>query len=98
MSIFEKLLRAGEGRTLKQVKAIANAVNDLEEDYVELTDAELRAKTDEFRERLDDDEELDDLITEAFATVREAAKRVRGMRHFDVQVMGGAALHRGMIP
>ena len=98
MSIFEKLLRAGEGRTLKRVKAIANAVNDLEEDYVDLTDAELRANTDKFRERLDDDEDLDDLITEAFATVREAAKRVRGMRHFDVQVMGGAALHQGLIP
>ena len=98
VSIFEKLLRAGEGRTLKQVKAVAKAVNTLEEDYVDLTDAELRAKTDEFRERLDDDEDLDDLITEAFATVREAANRVRGMRHFDVQIMGGAALHRGMIP
>ncbi|MFD0556041.1 protein translocase subunit secA [Stackebrandtia endophytica] len=99
MSIFEKLLRAGEGRTLKQVKAIAVAVNTLEEDYVDLTDAELRAKTDEFREQLDDGEaSLDDLMPEAFAVVREAAKRVRGMRHFDVQIMGGAALHRGMIP
>ncbi|GAA4904850.1 preprotein translocase subunit SecA [Stackebrandtia albiflava] len=98
MSIFEKLLRAGEGRTLKQVKAIAQAVNTLEEDYTDLTDAELRALTDEYRERLADGESLDDLLPEAFATVREAASRVRGMRHFDVQIMGGAALHRGMIP
>ncbi|CAM3336351.1 preprotein translocase subunit SecA [Stackebrandtia soli] len=97
MSIFEKLLRAGEGRMLKRLKAIAKAVNELEDDYTDLTDAQLRALTDEYRERLDDGETVDDLLPEAFATVREAAKRVRGMRHFDVQIMGGAALHFGYI-
>ena len=97
VSIFEKLLRAGEGRELKQLKKLTEAVNLLDDEYTDLTDAELRALTDEYRKRLDDGEKLDHLLPEAFATVREAAWRVRGMRHFDEQVMGGAALHRGQI-
>ncbi|MEQ4304921.1 preprotein translocase subunit SecA [Plantactinospora sp. B6F1] len=97
MSILEKVLRAGEGRMVRRLKAIANAVNSLEDDYVNLTDEELRALTDQFRERLADGETLDDLLPEAFATVREAASRVLGQRHYDVQIMGGAALHFGNI-
>ncbi|HIV58984.1 MAG TPA: preprotein translocase subunit SecA [Candidatus Stackebrandtia faecavium] len=91
------MLRAGEGRELKKLKNLARAVNLLDDEYSEHTDAELRALTDEYRERFEDGEKLDHLLPEAFATVREAAQRVRGMRHFDVQVMGGAALHRGQI-
>src|SRR5437016_4729751 len=72
-------------------------INALEPEYEKLSDAELRAKTTEFRERLAKDETLDDLLVEAFATVREAAKRTLGQRPFDVQLMGGIVLHRGMI-
>ncbi|GAB3649015.1 preprotein translocase subunit SecA [Glycomyces tarimensis] len=97
MSLFERVLRAGEGRALKRLKVIADAVDSIEDEYESLTDAELRALTDEYKERLADGETLDDLMVEAFATVREAAKRVRGMRHYHVQVMGGAALHQGNI-
>ncbi|HEX5596471.1 MAG TPA: preprotein translocase subunit SecA [Micromonosporaceae bacterium] len=97
MSILEKLLSAGEGRMLRRLKAISAAVNSIEEDYVNLTDAELRALTDQYRERLADGESLDDLLPEAFATAREAASRVLGQRPYDVQIMGGAALHFGNI-
>ena len=97
MSILEKILRAGEGRMLRRLQAIAKAVNSIEDNYVNLTDAELRALTDQYRQRLADGETLDDLLPEAFATVREAAKRVLGQRHYDVQIMGGAALHFGNI-
>jgi len=97
VAILEKILNAGEGRQLKRLRKIADAVNSIEEDYTSLTDAELRAKTDEFRQRLADGETLDDLLIEAFATVREASRRVLGQRHFDVQLMGGAALHFGNI-
>lgn len=82
---------------LRRLKAIADAVNSIEENYVDLSDAELRALTDQYRERLADGETLDDLLPEAFATVREAAKRVLHKRHYDVQLMGGAALHFGNI-
>jgi preprotein translocase subunit SecA len=95
--IVEKLLNAGEGRQLRRLKKVADAVNSLEEDYTGLTDAELRALTDQFRERLADGEDLDDLLPEAFATAREAARRVLGQRPFDVQIMGGGALHFGNI-
>jgi preprotein translocase subunit SecA len=95
--ILEKILRAGEGRTLRKLKAYANAVNAIEDDYVDLTDDELRGLTDQYRKRYAEGESLDDLLPEAFATVREAAKRVLGQRHFDVQLMGGAALHFGYI-
>ncbi|HLS48365.1 MAG TPA: DEAD/DEAH box helicase, partial [Actinomycetaceae bacterium] len=96
-SILSKILRMGEGRVLKQLDAVVAQVNTLEEDAQSLTDEELRARTDEFKERLDAGETLDDLLPEAFATVREAAVRTLGQRHFDVQIMGGAALHRGNI-
>ncbi|HEU4542952.1 MAG TPA: preprotein translocase subunit SecA [Jiangellaceae bacterium] len=90
---FDKLLRTGEGKIIKRLEAIVSQVNSIEEDFANLTDAELRGLTAEYRERLADGEELDDLIPEAFATVREAARRTLGQRHYDVQVMGGAALH-----
>jgi preprotein translocase subunit SecA len=91
------MLRAGEGKILRKLKAISVQVNAIEDDFVAMSDAELRGMTDEFRARLDDGQSLDDLLPEAFATVREAAKRTLGQRHFDVQVMGGAALHLGNI-
>src|SRR5213076_663907 len=77
--------------------SVAEQVNLLEEDFVAMSDAELRAQTDEFRKRAADGEPLDDLMAEAFAAVREGAKRTLGQRHFDVQIMGGAALHLGNI-
>jgi preprotein translocase subunit SecA len=95
--ILDKILRAGEGRLLKKLESIAVQVNALEDDFVDLSDAELRAKTDEYRERYAEGETLDQLLPEAFATVREAARRTLGQRHYDVQIMGGAALHFGNI-
>ncbi|WP_322762087.1 preprotein translocase subunit SecA [Frankia sp. Cr2] len=95
--VLQKILRAGEGRILRKLKAITDQVNLLEDDFVGLTDAELRSMTDEFRQRLDAGETLDDILPEAFAAVREAARRTLGQRHFDVQIMGGAALHLGNI-
>jgi preprotein translocase subunit SecA len=95
--VLQKILRAGEGKILRRLKAIADHINTLEPDYVEMTDAELRAQTDAFRERLADGETLDELLPDAFAVVREAAKRTLGQRHFDVQLMGGAAMHMGNI-
>ncbi|MDI2131434.1 preprotein translocase subunit SecA [Yinghuangia seranimata] len=97
MSIFDKVLRAGEGKTLRKLTRIAAQVNSIEEDFTNLSDAELRALTDEYKERYADGESLDDLLPEAFATVREAASRTLGQRHYDVQIMGGAALHLGNI-
>jgi preprotein translocase subunit SecA len=96
-AIIDKVLRAGEAGQLRRLRRIAEQVNSIEEDFAPLRDAELRAKTDEFRERLDAGETLDDILPEAFATVREAAQRTLGQRHFDVQIMGGAALHGGNI-
>jgi preprotein translocase subunit SecA len=96
-AILDKILRMGEGKIVRQLEAIARAVKAIEDDFVAMSDDELRAQTDEFRKRLADGETLDDLMPEAFATVREASKRVLGQRHFDVQVMGGAALHLGNI-
>ncbi|MEV6688900.1 preprotein translocase subunit SecA [Streptomyces sp. NPDC051578] len=97
MSVFNKLMRAGEGKILRKLHRIADQVNSIEEDFVNLSDAELRALTDEYKQRYQDGESLDDLLPEAFATVREAAKRVLGQRHYDVQIMGGAALHLGYV-
>ncbi|MDH6577196.1 preprotein translocase subunit SecA [Kitasatospora sp. MAP5-34] len=97
MSVFDKILRAGEGKILRKLQRIATQVNSIEEDFVNLTDDELRALTDEYKQRLADGESLDDILPEAFATVREAAKRVLGQRHYDVQIMGGAALHLGYV-
>ncbi|MEO8827445.1 preprotein translocase subunit SecA [Lapillicoccus sp.] len=97
MPIFEKLLRAGEGRAIKRLEGVAAQVNALEDDFEKLTDEELRDETEVFRKRLADGESLDDLLPEAFAAVREASKRTIGKRHFDVQIMGGAALHMGNV-
>jgi preprotein translocase subunit SecA len=97
MPIFQKLLRAGEGKTLRQFEAIAAAVNELEPEFEALDDTALKAKTAEFKQALANGAEMDDIQVEAFATVREAAKRVLGQRHYDVQAIGAAALHRGMV-
>ena len=96
-SIFDKLLRAGEGRVLARLRNYTSAVNALEESFQALSDEELRNETQVLRERYAAGESLDDLLPEAFAAVREAAVRTLGMRHFDVQIMGGAALHLGNI-
>jgi preprotein translocase subunit SecA len=96
-AILDKILRAGEGKILRKLKRIADQVNSIEDDFTSLSDAELRALTDEFKQRHADGESLDDLLPEAFATVREAARRVLGQRPYDVQIMGGANLHMGNI-
>ena len=97
MSVLQKILRAGEGKTLRKLESIATQVNALEPHFMGMDDAELRDMTVAFKERLADGETLDELLPEAFAVVREAAKRTLGQRHYDVQVMGGAALHLGNI-
>ena len=97
MGLFNKILHAGEGRKLKAVQAIVPSVNALEPEVEKLTDSELRARTADFRQRLANGEDIDDILPEAFATVREAARRVLGQRHYDVQLMGGAALHFGWV-
>ena len=97
MSILDRILRAGEGRVLKELAKIAEEVNTFESKISQLSDLELQAKTPEFKNRIANGEDLDDLLPEAFAVVREAAKRTLGQRHYDVQLMGGAALHKGNI-
>jgi preprotein translocase subunit SecA len=97
MSVFSKVLRAGEGKRLKELQQLVECVNGLEPEIKALTDAELTAKTAEFRRRLADGASLDDIECEAYAVVREAAWRILGQRHYDVQVIGAGALHRGMI-
>ena len=96
-SLVNKLLRAGEGRILGKLRNHVVAVNALEEDFKLLTDEQLRGETEALRARFSAGESLDDLLPEAFAAVREAASRTLGMRHFDVQIMGGASLHLGNI-
>src|SRR5438034_162563 len=96
-AIIDRVLRAGEGKILRKLRRVADQINSIEEDFVALSDAELRALTDQYRQRYADGESLDDLLPEAFATVREAARRTLGQRHFDVQLMGGAAMHLGNI-
>ncbi|MEV0581949.1 preprotein translocase subunit SecA [Nonomuraea sp. NPDC050310] len=96
-AILDRILRAGEGKILRKLKRIADQVNSIEDDFTAMTDAELRAMTDEFKQRHADGESLDDLLPEAFATVREAARRVLHQRPYDVQIMGGANLHMGNI-
>ncbi|WP_239579095.1 preprotein translocase subunit SecA [Microlunatus panaciterrae] len=91
------MLRFGEGKILRRLKSIANQVNAIEEDFVAMSDDELRGQTGDFRSRYEKGESLESLLPEAFATVREASHRVLGKRHFDVQIMGGAALHLGNI-
>jgi preprotein translocase subunit SecA len=97
MSIFDKILRSGEGKKLKALQALVPDITALEPAMEALDDAALQAKTGEFRQRLANGEELDDVLIEAFAVVREAGRRVLGQRHYDVQLIGGAALHFGWI-
>jgi preprotein translocase subunit SecA len=96
-NVLERALRLGEGRVLRRLKHYAEAINHLEEHFEDLTDEELRDETRQFRDRYADGESLDDLLPEAFAAIREASKRTLGLRPFDVQLMGGAALHLGNI-
>jgi preprotein translocase subunit SecA len=96
-AFFDKLMRAGEGRLLRELSKIVVVVNGHESRIVAMSDSELRAQTELFKERFSKGESLDDLMPEAFAVVREAAKRTLGQRHYDVQIMGGAALHKGNI-
>ena len=95
--LIDKILRAGEGRTLKKLEAITRQVNELEDLFKEMSDEELKGQTAEYRQRYNNGESLDDLLPEAFAAVREASVRTLGQRHYDVQIMGGAALHLGNI-
>ena len=97
MSIFTRVLRSGEGRKLKALEALVPDINALEPEVNALDDDALRARTDGFRRRLDAGEEPDDLLIESFAVVREAAWRVLGQRHYDEQLIGGAALHLGWV-
>ena len=97
MSLFQRVLRAGEGKRMKELQAVVERVNALESEVEELSDDQLRDRTGWFRERLAAGETLDDIEAEAYATVREAAKRVLGQRPYDVQIIGAATLHRGMI-
>ena len=97
MSVFAKVLRAGEGKKVRNLAAVVPLINDLEPEVEAMSDAELAHMTVEFKERLDQGEELNDLLVEAFAVVRESARRTIGQRHFDVQLMGGMALHFGWI-
>ncbi|MEJ6607560.1 MAG: preprotein translocase subunit SecA [Candidatus Planktophila sp.] len=95
--IIDRIMRAGEGKILRELSKVVDQVNSFEPIFSNLSDDQLRAKTLEFKSRLSANETLDDLLPEAFAVVREAAKRTLGQRHYDVQIMGGAALHRGNI-
>ena len=94
---LSKLLRAGEGKTVKRLKKIAQDVMALEDEYAALSDEALKDKTGEFRKRLADGEDLNDIMLEAFAVAREASWRVLDQKHFLVQIMGGAALHFGNV-
>ena len=96
-AFFDKLMRAGEGRILRELSKIVTVVNEHEARIVAMSDSELRQQTELFKDRFSKGETLDDLMPEAFAVVREAAKRTLGQRHYDVQIMGGAALHKGNI-
>ena len=97
MAILDRVLRAGEGKKVKALAAILPDINALSADLAALSDTDLRGKTGEFKSRIERGETLDDLLVEAFAVVREAATRVIGQRHYDVQLMGGAALHAGWV-
>ena len=97
LSFLQRLLGNNNAKEIKKMRAIADHINEIEPNYVKLSDANLVAKTDEFKRRLQKGETLDDILPEAFAVVREASKRVLGMRHVDVQLIGGICLHRGNI-
>lgn len=95
--IARKIFGSANDRFVKKLYKTVNKINALEPDFIKLSDEELKAKTDEYRTRLKNGETLDDILPEAFATVREASKRVMGQRHYDVQLIGGMVLHKGMI-
>ncbi|MFS8823126.1 preprotein translocase subunit SecA, partial [Synechococcus sp. W60.2] len=97
LQILQKLLGDPNDRKIRKYLPVVKLINSLEIEIASLSDAELRAKTTEFRQRLDRGESLDDLLPEAFAVVREAAKRVLNLRHYDVQLIGGMVLHEGQI-
>ena len=97
MALLDKILRAGEGRAVRNLEKIAEEVNSWEPAISAKSDLELQSLTSSFKSRLAAGEDLDSLLPEAFAVVREAAKRTLGQRHYDVQIMGGAALHLGNI-
>src|ERR1700687_3640979 len=97
MGFLDRILRAGEGKKVKALASLVPDINVLEPEMAALSDDALKGKTVEFRQRLANGEDLDDLLLQAFADVREAAQRTIGQRHFDVQLMGGAALHFGWI-
>ena len=97
MGVLDKLLRVGEGRKIKALQGLVPDINAREAELEKLSDAELQAKTGDFRQQLDNGASLDDLLIDAFAVVREAASRTIGKRHYDVQIMGGANLHLGNI-
>jgi preprotein translocase subunit SecA len=97
MKVLDRVLRAGDGKRVKALQGLVPDINALGPAMAALTDEQLQAKTPEFRQRLEQGETLDDILVEAFAVVREAAKRVIGQYHFDVQLMGGAALHFGWV-
>ncbi len=97
MKLLDKILKAGDGKRLKSVQSLVAPINALEPEFQALSDDQLKAKTAEFRQRLDQGASLDDLLIEAFAAVREGASRVIGQRHYDVQLMGGATLHNGWV-
>ena len=97
MGVFNKILKVGEGKRVRQLAELVGPINELSDQMAALSDDELRDQTDVFRKRLGDGESLDDILIDAFAVVREAASRVLGQRHYDVQLMGGMALHFGWI-
>ena len=97
LGFIQKLLGNKNAKEIKRIRSIVEEINGLEPELLSLSDTSLRAKTEEFKARLANGETLDDILPEAFAVVREASKRVLGMRHFDVQMIGGIVLHRGNI-
>src|SRR3989338_11115840 len=97
MSILGKIFGDANERYIKSLEPVVVRINELEKEYEKFSDGDLKAKTDEFKKRLSEGEELDDILPEAFASVREASKRTLGQRHFDVQLTGGIVLHQGKI-
>ncbi|MCB0958691.1 MAG: preprotein translocase subunit SecA, partial [Acidimicrobiales bacterium] len=97
MAVLDKLLRVGEGKKVKALQGLVPDINAREPELQKLSDDDLRAKTAEFRQQLDNGADLTDLLIDAFAVVREASSRTIGQRHYDVQLMGGAALHYGWV-
>ena len=97
MKLLDKILKAGDGKRLKTIQSVVNPINALSDEFEALSDDALKGKTAEFRTRVENGETTDELLFEAFATVREASRRVIGQRHYDVQLMGGAALHWGWV-